>query len=699
METFEIFKTYLEYLHDLYAQRATSKQYKGTVISIGTLRGHAVVGVKFSSKDVKFEASDRVMMNEKSAIVEYYKRGLYFFRVSNLSDIFEGGEVQVVSSADLLFLVENMIKVLKMVYTNENYKEYRELIDNLYSSRVSEKWLGPREEAKVSESLTDSQNSVVTSVFKLLEREQGIIPVEGPGGTGKTECIAEIARHCVKKGKRILICSPTNLAVDNVLGKLADEELVLRIGSETSISKPEVRKFSARSRIREDQNFDDLVKESKIIGSTLDSVGIHLKKEKFDLVVIDESSAVELPKLLLAFVRSKRIVIFGDTRQLSQFIEYKVLSSLSETLSEFDLQKLNISPFSLISKQWGNQDKRLRLLDNFRNPRRIFEFINKNYYQDKMVCRKEGNFEKVKPTRFAEITKSDELAWIVPHNSALEEENRGIFNTVKLSQRFRTSYFNYGNLVLIMLMLKELLKTHSPKEIGIISPFTAQVALIREFLIRYPDYVLGKECKDEMERTKLGFFLISNLNVNTINKFQGQEREVIIFDITSNADFIFNDEKKLNVVLGRAKKQAILVGLPPQHPKFHSLFESATTFGDIDQSDYSLMFVAKDEDVKEFNKVRDLLELIKDSDFSPKDPELYLKKELLNSIMSSPTLKKDVTALNLGRKVSDIVSDTLREFFSSELINEDVYNNLEYEIEQKVKGLVKRSKLGPLFGY
>ena len=86
-------------------------------------------------------------------------------------------------------------------------------------------------------------------------------------------------------------------------------------------------------------------------------------------------------------------------------------------------------------------------------------------------------------------------------------------------------------------MLRKLLKNYSRKEIGIISPFNAQVALIREFIIRFPEYVLGKKYRDELDKTKLGFYLLNNLNINTINKFQGQERDAIIFDFTSNADF------------------------------------------------------------------------------------------------------------------------------------------------------------------
>tara|TARA_Y100000034_G_scaffold136468_1_gene213092 strand:- start:1657 stop:3711 length:2055 start_codon:yes stop_codon:yes gene_type:complete len=684
VELFEIFEVYLNQLYEFYSSRSNREGYSGVIKKIVDFGGYTLVGVQVGAK---FQASERVVIDDIEGLVEHYKDGLYYFRVRPDSSLSEGGQVNVRSATDLVFLVENMISALGRLS-----EEHKQLIVNLYSQGNIEEWLVKNSKKKYNEKFTESQNEVISTAIELLDKDKGIIPIEGPGGTGKTECIAEIARYCLKENKRILVCSATNLAVDNVLSKLEGE--VLRIGSEASIARPEVRKFSIKSQLG-DKSYDEVLKDSKVVGSTIDSVGIHLSRENFDIVVIDEASTVELPRLLIALMKSKRVVICGDTMQLSSFIDSRILNALANQLSETELQILYASPFKLISDRW--KDNTLYLRDNFRNSKKVFEFINKNFYDDRMVCMTESEFETKKPRTFGEIVYSDEISWIVPHGSDLEIGNRGIFNPVRLERKFRNSYFNYGNLILVVMLLKELLKNHVPSEIGIISPFTAQVSMLKEFVVRYPEYVLGKDYDTELERTKLGFYLLNSLNINTINKFQGQERDVIVFDMTSNADFVFNDERKLNVVLGRSKKQVIFVGLPPRNPVYQELFEFSKTFGDIDFADSSLAFTMVDDDVAEFGKIKKLVLSVKDSEFSPRDIEEHLAKELVNSFMSK--YKKDLDGLKLGGKLRTIVSETLREFFSADVIDEKVYDSIEETIDSELKEIIRRKKQGPLFGY
>ena len=575
--------------------------------------------------------------------------------------------------------------------------EYSAFVNNLYFGKNNESWQIEKVSKLVGNGFTESQSTVISTALSLLDSKKGIVPVEGPGGSGKTECIAEICKQAIKLKKRVLVCSATNLAIDNVLSKLLEEDGVLRLGSDTSIERPEVKKFSLKNKLGKKFDYDEVVKESLIIGSTIDSAGIHLKNEDFDLVIIDEASTVELSKLLIALLKSKRVLICGDTQQLSQFIDRKILEKLGAIIPEEELMTLHKSPFEMISKQWNSVGNTLYLRDNFRNSKKVFEFINDNFYEGRMLFKSGREFEGVKAKSLVEVANANEITWIVPHNSDLELENRGIFNPVKFSSGFRNSYFNYGNLILIVTLLKELLKTYSPKEIGIISPFNAQVSLIREFMIRFPEYILGRKYKNELEKTKLGFYLLNSLNINTINKFQGQERDAIIFDFTSNADFLFRDYKKLNVVLGRSKKQIILIGLPPRSPVYQNLFEASTTYGDIDMAEYSLAFTMNDKDLAEFKQVRDLVLSIKDSDFAPRDIEEHLKKELVNKVVEK--YKKDVAVLGLSGNLNDIVSDTLREFFSMDVVDELTYDQLDNEIDLKVKELIHQKKQGPLFGF
>jgi len=694
VEVLELFKSYLEILREHHASINSGRKSYGEVSNVEDFGNYLIVGIKLIDRKIKFQSSERVLVDDGDAIVEHYRKGKYYFRVRPDVDFSQSSKVLVSSISDLVFLVDNMLKNLDEVSKSNEYSAF---VNNLYFGKNNESWQIEKVSKLVGNGFTESQSTVISTALSLLDSKKGIVPVEGPGGSGKTECIAEICKQAIKLKKRVLVCSATNLAIDNVLSKLLEEDGVLRLGSDTSIERPEVKKFSLKNKLGKKFDYDEVVKESLIIGSTIDSAGIHLKHEDFDLVIIDEASTVELSKLLIALLKSKRVLICGDTQQLSQFIDRKILEKLGAIIPEEELMTLHKSPFEMISKQWNSVGNTLYLRDNFRNSKKVFEFINDNFYEGRMLFKSGREFEGVKAKSLVEVANANEITWIVPHNSDLELENRGIFNPVKFSSGFRNSYFNYGNLILIVTLLKELLKTYSPKEIGIISPFNAQVSLIREFMIRFPEYILGRKYKNELEKTKLGFYLLNSLNINTINKFQGQERDAIIFDFTSNADFLFRDYKKLNVVLGRSKKQIILIGLPPRSPVYQNLFEASTTYGDIDMAEYSLAFTMNDKDLAEFKQVRDLVLSIKDSDFAPRDIEEHLKKELVNKVVEK--YKKDVAVLGLSGNLNDIVSDTLREFFSMDVVDELTYDQLDNEIDLKVKELIHQKKQGPLFGF
>jgi len=694
VEVLELFKSYLEILREHHASINSGRKSYGEVSNVEDFGNYLIVGIKLIDRKIKFQSSERVLVDDGDAIVEHYRKGKYYFRVRPDVDFSQSSKVLVSSISDLVFLVDNMLKNLDEVSKSNEYSAF---VNNLYFGKNNESWQIEKVSKLVGNGFTESQSTVISTALSLLDSKKGIVPVEGPGGSGKTECIAEICKQAIKLKKRVLVCSATNLAIDNVLSKLLEEDGVLRLGSDTSIERPEVKKFSLKNKLGKKFDYDEVVKESLIIGSTIDSAGIHLKHEDFDLVIIDEASTVELSKLLIALLKSKRVLICGDTQQLSQFIDRKILEKLGAIIPEEELMTLHKSPFEMISKQWNSVGNTLYLRDNFRNSKKVFEFINDNFYEGRMLFKSGREFEGVKAKSLVEVANANEITWIVPHNSDLELENRGIFNPVKFSSGFRNSYFNYGNLILIVTLLKELLKTYSPKEIGIISPFNAQVSLIREFMIRFPEYILGRKYKNELEKTKLGFYLLNSLNINTINKFQGQERDAIIFDFTSNADFLFRDYKKLNVVLGRSKKQIILIGLPPRSPVYQNLFEASTTYGDIDMTEYSLAFTMNDKDLAEFKQVRDLVLSIKDSDFAPRDIEEHLKKELVNKVVEK--YKKDVAVLGLSGNLNDIVSDTLREFFSMDVVDELTYDQLDNEIDLKVKELIHQKKQGPLFGF
>ena len=298
-----------------------------------------------------------------------------------------------------------------------------------------------------------------------------------------------------------------------------------------------------------------------------------------------------------------------------------------------------------------------------------------------------NNYTRAK--KFGEIINSDELIWIFPNQTSFEEDNRGIFNPVKTEINRRNSYMNIGNAILILMKLKEAIKKYDKKKIGVITPFNAQSNLIKQFIINYPEYILGEKYIDEKTRIKNAYTILSTVKINTINKFQGQESDLLIFDLTSNASFVFSDFRKLNVVLGRAKNQIIMIGMPPNFPIFNSLFEYAKTYGDIDYADHSLSFLTKSDELEDFEKISKLIKTIRPNNFE-------LEKELVKSLL----IEYSKQFRNITQKDSEkLIKEVIQEYFSAEVINENNFDEVDMLISAKINEYNFKKNGGSLLNY
>ena len=143
--------------------------------------------------------------------------------------------------------------------------------------------------------------------------------IHGPPGTGKTTVITEIVQNLLKKGQRVLITSHTNVAVDNVLEKLAsqNQHSITRLGNKTNVSE-ELKQLVP---VRKDETL--VLKSSQIVGATLSKVSMLIKLGKlswdqplFDYVIVDESSMATIPLTLIGVLCGKRFILVGDHKQL-----------------------------------------------------------------------------------------------------------------------------------------------------------------------------------------------------------------------------------------------------------------------------------------------------------------------------------------------------------------------------------------------
>ncbi|MFD2442607.1 AAA domain-containing protein [Bacillus sp. CGMCC 1.16607] len=181
-------------------------------------------------------------------------------------------------------------------------------------------------------------------VQKALATEDFVL-LEGPPGSGKTTAIIELILQLIKQKKRILLSASTHVAIDNVLERLQEQNLMegilpLRIGDDNNMSES-VKDFSI-NRIERSPYRDIIIDSANLVCGT--TIGIlqhpHFKNSKghdyptlpqYDYLIIDESSKTTFQEFLVPALYAKRWVLVGDVRQLSPYTDREHLVANFET--------------------------------------------------------------------------------------------------------------------------------------------------------------------------------------------------------------------------------------------------------------------------------------------------------------------------------------------------------------------------------
>ncbi len=443
------------------------------------------------------------------------------------------------------------------------HQELRDGIDTLSDFQYQR----PEGDFFPSKSLNDSQNEAIKQCL----RTDRISIIHGPPGTGKTTTIVELAKNLVREEKRILICAPSNNAVD-LLSKRMDQAglRVLRLGNVTrihddishltldeisrnhgdwahikkvKIEAEEARRAASQykrkfggderayrsmmykeskelrkwARDLEDRLIEKIVLDSQVIAGTL--IGIENKNIQgiqFETVVIDEASQALEPECWNAILKAKRVILVGDHLQLPPTVKSRAAKDMG--LEETLLHRM------------ADKIRGAHLLDvQYRMHESILSFSNQKFYDGRLK-----SAEKVKSWTLPNDV--DPVVLIDTSGCGFEED----FNYKSRSISNEGEYF----------ILREYLLQQSEKiagaSIGIISPYAEQVRYIRTQV-------------GEDEDLKSW-----NIQVDTIDGFQGQEKELICLSLvrsnTTNEIGFLKDYRRLNVALTRAMKKLIVVG-------------------------------------------------------------------------------------------------------------------------------------------
>ncbi|MGA9649725.1 AAA domain-containing protein [Pedobacter sp.] len=417
------------------------------------------------------------------------------------------------------------------------------------------------------------------AVNKILSANQLAI-VHGPPGTGKTTTLVQAIKALSKQdNQKILVVAPSNTAVDLLTEKLSEEGLnVIRVGNPARVSEklvhatldykmaehPEMKSIKALKKQaneyknmahkykrsfgkaerdqrkalfdeahkigREIENseqyiMDNLFNNAQIITATL--VGSNhytVKNLKYNTVVIDEAGQALEPACWIPILKAEKVIFAGDHFQLSPTIKSNeaAKSGLSTTLLE---KSVILHPESVVL-----------LNEQYRMNTQIMGYSSKVFYEDRLMANSSVANHLLFPN-------DEPLMFMDTAGCGFEEKADGTSTTNPEEATFMLNHLTE----FIELLGNQNFENKFPS-IAVISPYKQQVQLLKELMQSNP-LLMAHDDK---------------ISVNTIDSFQGQERDIVYISLTrSNTEGaigFLSDTRRMNVAMTRARKKLVVVG-------------------------------------------------------------------------------------------------------------------------------------------
>ncbi|MFB6296978.1 MAG: AAA domain-containing protein [Salinirussus sp.] len=373
---------------------------------------------------------------------------------------------------------------------------------------------GRREPAfePVDETFVDN-NDAQNRAVRLAVGASDLALVHGPPGTGKTYTLAAIVEALVDRGERVLLSAFTNRAVDNAIAALEDRGFadVVRVGTESGV-REDMQSYRLQT-AGDPEHCARELRGASVVAATTASCGSRVMREqRFDVAVVDEAGQLTEPGTLAATALADRFVLVGDHHQLPPVVRAGPDSPLHRSL------------FARLVEEFP--DAAVTLTDQYRMAQRIQAFPSREFYDgalrpatETVATQGVGDLPGVDLGALPDHLR-ERVTFLDPGGSAEGNTNPDEAATVA---RTVESYLSAGV---------------SPEDIGVIAPYRAQVAEIDP---RVPDGVV----------------------VDTVDRFQGSSTEVLVVSFVATGELdspVFEDPRRVNVALTRAKKALVLVG-------------------------------------------------------------------------------------------------------------------------------------------
>ncbi len=457
----------------------------------------------------------------------------------------------------------------------------------------------PNTLAEIPATLNESQIDAMRRTISAVD----VAFIHGPPGTGKTTTLVQVVRQTLQRENQVLVCAPSNAAVDLLVDKLSEAGVrVVRIGhparvTEQTLSKTldaqitthvhyhelrglrkrmeqlrsEALKYKRRYGWQEKERRRLMMQEVRLLKSDADLLEFYiindllqnagaicctlvgsshpvLRSRTFQTVFIDEAAQALEPACWIPILRAQRVVFAGDHQQLPPTIKSPEAAreGLAKTLFEKGIER---------------QPHCVTMLDvQYRMHNDIMRFPSEYFYQGKLVAHESVRNKLLNPSALP-------MEFIDTAGCGYNERQ----DPETLSR------MNEEEAELLLLLVEKLVNdigadvwTGQTLSLGIITPYRAQVELLQKL-------VDGSSILKDVHPF---------ITVNTVDAFQGQERDVIAISFvrsneTAEVGFL-SDIRRTNVAMTRAKKKLIMVGDSAtlgSHPFYLQLVEFVQAHG------------------------------------------------------------------------------------------------------------------------
>ena len=400
-----------------------------------------------------------------------------------------------------------------------------------------------------------AQKQAVSLVRTMDGVNNALTLVQGPPGTGKTTLIKEIALQYYHEGKDVLILAKTNIAVDNILEKLIDDNVrALRTGNniEAKSDLPYAYTISTSN-----PAYTSLLagKNSIVLGTPFGYyLDRNISRTQFDIVIIDEASQMDVPETLFSLQFSDKCLIIGDHMQIPPFpIQNEVFLEYNPQIDLSTRDKLQRSMFEYLITDI-NRYNSVFLDINYRTQDPLMvSFISDLIYDGKLSTNLESEYYQLPPAQRKRKFPANPIE-IIDTSEFLDPKER-------METELNSTFYNLTEAMLSVNKVMDLLKEgEALSDICIITPYKAHSEKLKEVFQDHSQYFYDN-------RQGLSEFI--EQNIYTIDSFQGREQDNVIINWvrsnyispgSSTRTGFLKDYRRTNVALSRSRKRLILIG-------------------------------------------------------------------------------------------------------------------------------------------